>query len=171
MHQYLTMITSQRPNSTMWPQLEPVCCKKTAKKLEGLKNRRTLKELNDSKLIANESSISIIQYHFYAIQKLQRSPIPQTSNRSGTFFAVSYSKPALNCRLHLLWNWLKDGSCFMKESCKKSYQPQSPSAIDSESINRLSVLHSGLKREWCPILTQNEILSENILIVSHLYVM
>ena len=26
---------------------------------------------------------------------LQRSPIPQTSNWSGTFFVVSYSKPAL----------------------------------------------------------------------------
>ena len=37
----------------------------------------------------------IIQDQFYTIQNLQRSPIPQTSNWSGTFFAVSYSKPAL----------------------------------------------------------------------------
>ena len=32
---------------------------------------------------------------FYGIQNLQNSPIPQTSNWSGTFFDVSYSKPAL----------------------------------------------------------------------------
>ena len=37
----------------------------------------------------------IIQDQFYTIQNLQRSPIPQTSNWSGTFFAVSYNKPAL----------------------------------------------------------------------------
>ena len=37
----------------------------------------------------------IIQDQFYTIQNLQRSPISQTSNWSGTFFAVSYSKPAL----------------------------------------------------------------------------
>ena len=37
----------------------------------------------------------IIQDQVYTIQNLQRSPIPQTSNWSGTFFAVSYSKPAL----------------------------------------------------------------------------
>ena len=34
----------------------------------------------------------IIQDQIYTIQ---RSPIPQTSNWSGTFFDVSYSKPAL----------------------------------------------------------------------------
>ena len=37
----------------------------------------------------------IIQNQFVTIQNLQRSPIPQTSNWSGTFFAVSYSKLAL----------------------------------------------------------------------------
>ena len=31
----------------------------------------------------------------YDSQNLQRSPIPQTSNWSGTFFAVAYSKPGL----------------------------------------------------------------------------
>ena len=36
-----------------------------------------------------------IQIQFYTIQKRQRSPILQTSNWSGTFFAVSYSKLAL----------------------------------------------------------------------------
>ena len=41
----------------------------------------------------------IIQDQFYTIENLQRSPIPQTSNWSGTFFAVSYSKPALVARL------------------------------------------------------------------------
>ena len=29
------------------------------------------------------------------IEVLQRSPVPQTRNWTGTFFAVSYSKPAL----------------------------------------------------------------------------
>ena len=37
----------------------------------------------------------IIQNQFYTIQNLQRPPISQTSNWSGTFFAFSYSKPAL----------------------------------------------------------------------------
>ena len=37
----------------------------------------------------------IIQDQFFIIQNLQRSPNPQTSNWSGTFFAVSYRKPAL----------------------------------------------------------------------------
>ena len=37
----------------------------------------------------------IIQDQFYTIQNLQRSPIPQTSNWSSTFFAVSYSKLVL----------------------------------------------------------------------------
>ena len=37
-----------------------------------------------------------------------------------------------------------------------------PSAIYSnESIKRLSVLHSGLKREWQPILTPPKIQSSN----------
>ena len=40
-------------------------------------------------------SLGIIYNQFGIIQVLQRSPIPQTSNWSGTFFAVSYSKPAL----------------------------------------------------------------------------
>ena len=40
--------------------------------------------------------ITGIQYNqFGIIQVLQRSPILQTSNWSGTFFVVSYSKPAL----------------------------------------------------------------------------
>ena len=37
----------------------------------------------------------IIQDQFYTIQNLQRYPISQTNNWPGTFFAVSYSKPAL----------------------------------------------------------------------------
>ena len=36
-----------------------------------------------------------IQDAFHTIQNLQRSPIPQIINWSGTFFAVSYSKLAL----------------------------------------------------------------------------
>ena len=38
----------------------------------------------------------IIQDQSYTIQNLQRFPILQISNWSGTFFAVSYSKPALD---------------------------------------------------------------------------
>ena len=37
----------------------------------------------------------LIKDQFSIIQNLQMSPIPQTSNWSWTFFAVSYSKPAL----------------------------------------------------------------------------
>ena len=40
-------------------------------------------------------SLGLIYNQFGIIQVLQRSPIPQTSNWSGTFFAVPYSKPAL----------------------------------------------------------------------------
>ena len=38
---------------------------------------------------------TVIYNQFGIIQVLQRSPILQTSNWPGTFFAVSYSKPAL----------------------------------------------------------------------------
>ena len=64
--------------------------KKSSWPVTVLWNRRPLKDLNDSKLIH-----LIIQDQFYTMQNLQRYPIPQTSNWSGTFFAVSYSKPAL----------------------------------------------------------------------------
>ena len=40
--------------------------------------------------------LGLIYNHFGIIQVLQTPPIPQTSNWSGTFFAVSYSKPALD---------------------------------------------------------------------------
>ena len=40
-------------------------------------------------------SLELIYNQFGIIQFIQRSPIPQTSNWSGTFFAVSYSKLAL----------------------------------------------------------------------------
>ena len=68
--------------------LEPVCCKKQQKKsswpVTGLWNRGPLK----IKLTRGITLVGIIQV-------LQRSLIPQTSSWSGTFFAVSYSKPAL----------------------------------------------------------------------------
>ena len=38
--------------------------------------------------------------------------------------------------------------------------PQIPSAIYSESIKPLSVLHSGLKREWQPIKNSKVFLQE-----------
>ena len=50
-------------------------------------NRGPLKILNGIKLILDDQ--------FGIMQVLQRSPIAQTSNWSGTFFAFSYSKPAL----------------------------------------------------------------------------
>ena len=40
-------------------------------------------------------SLELICNQFRIIQVLQRCPIPQTSNWSGIFLAVSYSKPAL----------------------------------------------------------------------------
>ena len=57
-----------------------------------------LKELNDSKLIVFLVQVIalIIQDQFLTVQNLQKSPILQTSNWSGTFFAVYYSKPALD---------------------------------------------------------------------------
>ena len=50
----------------------------------GLRSKGSLKDLNDSKLIVYESRINFILH----IQNLQRSPIPQTNNRSGTFFLL-----------------------------------------------------------------------------------
>ena len=44
-------------------------------------------------------SWALIYNQIEIFQVLQRSPIPQTSNWSGTFFAVSYSKPALGCNI------------------------------------------------------------------------
>ena len=41
----------------------------------------------------------ITQDQYYTVQDLQRSPILQISNWSGTFFAVSYSKRALTSDL------------------------------------------------------------------------
>ena len=46
----------------------------------------------------------IIQDQFHTIYNLPRSPIPQTSNWSGTIFAVSYSKPALVARWSRIFN-------------------------------------------------------------------
>ena len=76
--------------------LEPVCCEKQQKSswpITGLRNRGPVKDLNDSKL--SPSDFLIIQDQFHTVQNLQKFPILQTSNWSGTFFAVSYSKPAL----------------------------------------------------------------------------
>ena len=84
--------------------IEPVCCKEQQKKsslpVTGLWNRGPLKILNGIKMILNDHLDSYIYIcnQFGITQVLQRSPIPKTSNWSGTFFAVSYSKPALgNC--------------------------------------------------------------------------
>ena len=64
-----------------------------------------MKVLNDTKLVLNELHMSdpllIIKDQFGIIQHLQMSPIPQTSFLVGTFFAVSYSKTALERALEL----------------------------------------------------------------------
>ena len=56
-----------------------------------------LKILNGIKMILDDQGNQLDSYwnQFGIIQDLQRSPIPQTSNWSGTFFAVSYSKLVL----------------------------------------------------------------------------
>ena len=57
-------------------------------------------------------TITLTYNQFGIIQVLQSSPIPQTSNWSGTFFAISYSKPALVSTRHCIannsqtfWQW------------------------------------------------------------------
>ena len=86
--------------------LEPVCCKKQQKKsswpVTGLQNRGPLKDLNDSKLIVQgqcpwSSRINFIPFRIF------RGPLfhkPVTGQ--GIFFAVSYSKPALEVCLLLV---------------------------------------------------------------------
>ena len=66
------------------------CVRNTKKNflpVTGLRKRGPLKDLNDSKLIVNASQVIslIIKDQFNTIQNLQRSPIPQISNWSGTF--------------------------------------------------------------------------------------
>ena len=79
--------------------LEPVCCKKQEKKVP---DQLPVCRIGDlwrtwfqTDCIWVQVIPLIIQNQFHTIQNLQRSPIPQTSNWSGTLFAVSYSKPAL----------------------------------------------------------------------------
>ena len=61
--------------------------KKSSWLVTGLWSRGPLKDLEGSKDCKWVQVIPmIIQDQFYTIQNLQRSPIPQTSNRSGTFF-------------------------------------------------------------------------------------
>ena len=108
--------------------LEPVYCKKQQKKFlisywfaelgtsEG-------PEWFQTDCIWVQVILLIIKDQFYTIQNLQRSPIPQISNWSGTFFfAFSYSKPTLGklskCRLESS-NW-HDLSCKSKHDSKVS---------------------------------------------------
>ena len=53
----------------------------------------------------------IIQDQFYTNQNFQRSPIPPTSNWSGTFFAISYSKLALDDKYFHSPDWKKLPLC------------------------------------------------------------
>ena len=68
-----------------------------------LGDRRHLEALNDTQLILNEygGHSCSFRVNLGIIQNLQMSPISHTSFLVGTFFAVSYSKPALefsSCR-------------------------------------------------------------------------
>ena len=77
--------------------------KKSPEQKTGLGNRGRLTVLNDTKLVLNGMSDPlIIQDQFGIIQNLQASPIPQTRFLLWTFFAVSYSKTALNELWHFL---------------------------------------------------------------------
>ena len=80
----------------------------------------------------------IIQDQFYTIGNLQRSPIPQTSNWSGTFFAVSYSKPALGDKLsgYVIYNSIN----LTKKIIKKSIQ-----IVFKASVSILLIDHLNLK--------------------------
>ena len=80
--------------------LEPVCCKKQQKSPNqetGLGNRGHLKVLNDIKLILNEHESPPHNFRFNLVSfKASRGPLFQKpSFLVWTFFAVSYSKPAL----------------------------------------------------------------------------
>ena len=81
--------------------LEPVCCKKQQKKFLTSYWFVEYGTSEDSEWYKIDSgwsgkSLGLIYNQFGIIQVLQRSPISQTSNWSGIFFAVSYSKPALS---------------------------------------------------------------------------
>ena len=94
--------------------LELVCCKKQQKKcswpVTGLQNRRPLKDLNDSKMVAYESKrfpwpsrINFMPFRIF------RGPLfYKQVTGSGTFFAVSYSKLALAKILKKKKNLLHD---------------------------------------------------------------
>ena len=67
----------------------------------------------------------IIQDQFYTIQNIQRSHISKTSNWSGTFFSVSYSKPALptisqHVIIDNLWNCFPMHHSWFIKVCVKS---------------------------------------------------
>ena len=51
---------------------------------------------------APDKAYGLIYNQFGIIHILQRSLNPQTSNWSGTFFAVSYSKPALGAKMRFV---------------------------------------------------------------------
>ena len=87
----------------LWHLLRPVLARasllqETAKKsswlVTGYWNRGPLKILNGIKLILDDQGNHLDTFEI--IQVLQRSPILQTSNWSGTFFAVPFNKPALD---------------------------------------------------------------------------
>ena len=85
---------------TVW-KLEPVCCKKQQKHFmtsDWILEWGIFEDFEWYQIDPGWSgeSLGLICNQFAIIQVLQRSPIWQTSNCSGTFFAVSYSKLALD---------------------------------------------------------------------------
>ena len=84
----------------------------------------------------------IIQNQFHTVQNLQTSPIPQTSNWSGTFLAVSYSKLALE--LTFLLSVSGGGSTF-NNIFDDSEDDDLLDATESPSSKQESAVFSALK--------------------------
>ena len=79
--------------------LEPVCCKKQQKKVPDQLLVCGIGDLWRTWMIPNWLYMSPCDSPDHPRSIFQRSPIPQTSNWSGTFFAASYSKPTLATEL------------------------------------------------------------------------
>ena len=100
---------------------------KVAKKGTGRGNRRRLKALNDTKLVLNEhewplNHLGSIWYHSEPLEV----PYSQTSILVGTFFAISYSKPALVSDMNKTWKRVKNTS---KEKQIKNCAPYNRGAV------------------------------------------
>ena len=86
---------------------------------------------------------------FYTVQNIQRSLIPQTSKWSGTFFAVSYSKPDLVPTSHtssyLVWNIVCTSNLQICKTSAVQYYNIKLSNIPMKSTVRMK-LHYNLNK-------------------------